>query len=154
MGRFGINEKAVEARARKEQQKREKQEKERKAKEDALWAETDKKILAKQQKKQEEEQKRLQEQKRKAERKALEEKERNELAKKYGKPKGSTSKVTQFALEQQRLAEQKAKELAKKKAEVQSQQLPTENINRILAEEKARLGDALVEARYVSEGNQ
>lgn len=90
--KMGLNTKAVEARERKATQKKTTNEKVTKAAEDALWADNDKNLAKKMNKKEEEERKRAELLRKKAENKALLEQEMNAI-----KPtaKQSIQKITQ-----------------------------------------------------------
>jgi len=143
------NPKAVEARERKEVVKRDKQEKDKKAKEDALWVETDKHIISKEERKKNEEAKKLQDaDRKKAAREALA-REEEELVKSCAKVQ-PPPKVTQAEIARRKQIE----ELAAKKREEQEKEREKEiqvNINRIIALEKTQAGGAYIEARSVSE---
>jgi len=143
------NNKAVEAREKKETQKKEKVEKEKKQKEDAMWVETDKHILTKEDRKKQQEDKKHQEAERKKAARELLAREEQELNKAYAKVV-PTPKVTQAEIARRKEIE----DLAAKKREAQEkekEQEIEENINRVIALEKAALGDAYVEARSLDE---
>eukprot|EP00026_Physarum_polycephalum_P014568 Phypoly_transcript_15098.p1 GENE.Phypoly_transcript_15098~~Phypoly_transcript_15098.p1 ORF type:complete len:218 (+),score=77.20 Phypoly_transcript_15098:128-781(+) len=143
------NPKAVEARERKDAVKKDKQEKEKRAKEDALWVETDKHILQKEDRKKQSEDKKAQEaERKKAAREALA-REENELAKQYTKNL-PTPKVTQAEIARRKQIE----ELAAKKREEQDKKQEAElqeNVNRIIQLERAEHGENYLEARTVDE---
>ncbi|KAI1719332.1 coiled-coil domain-containing protein [Ditylenchus destructor] len=137
----GENSKATVARARKEAAKTEQFEKVEKAKEDAYWADDDKQIQRKQQRKAEQEGKRLEALERKNALKQAYELEMNQLAASSSgakaKPTAASQKVTQAAIqakkeaeEKQRMEEQKQKELEAKKIEAPVEEIE-ENVNRI-----------------------
>jgi len=147
--KINTNPKAMEARERKEGVKKEKQEKEKKAKEDALWVETDKHILGKEERRKQLEDKKNQEaERKKAAREALA-REEAELNKSYAKAQ-PPAKVTQAEIARRKQIE----ELAAKKREeqkVEEEQEIQENINRIIALERAEHGAAYIEARSVDD---
>src|SRR5689334_13959471 len=91
----GENNKAAAARARKEAVKADKIEKVEKAKEDAYWADDDKNVLKKQQRKAEQESKRLEALEKKSALKEAYEQEMNQLAgsSSKGKAPSATPKV-------------------------------------------------------------
>ncbi|KAI1720819.1 coiled-coil domain-containing protein domain-containing protein [Ditylenchus destructor] len=137
----GENSKATVARARKEAAKTEKIEKVEKAKEDAYWADDDKHVQRKQQRKAEQEGKRQEVLERKNALKQAYEQEMNQLAASSSagkaKPPAASQKVTQAAIqakkeaeEKQRMEEQKQKELEAKKIEVPIEDIEV-NINRV-----------------------
>lgn len=147
--KIATNPKAVDAREKKEVVKKVQQEKEKKAKEDSLWVETDKHILSKEDRKKQLEDKKNQEaDRKKAAREALA-REEEELKNTYSKTQ-ATPKVTQAEIARRKQIE----ELAAKKREEQDKEKEREieeNINRIIALEKATHGDAYIDARSVDE---
>lgn len=151
----GANSKAVEANERKAAVKKAAEEQKQKQKEDAKWVDDDKIIAAKEARKKEAEEKRLQSLQRKNEIRAMEEKEREELTKKYGN-KGQ-AKITKAEIErtkQREIAERQREEAKKKKEELE---IPLEeNINQIMRAEDLKLAalgeeNAHVNARSVEE---
>jgi len=147
--KFGNNTKAQEARERKETVKKEKQEKEKKAKEDALWTETDKHVLSKEQRKKEQEDKKRQElERKKAAREALE-REEQELKKAYAKNQ-PPPKITQAEIARTREIEEIAARQRKEQEDKREIEIE-ENINRVIALERANLGTAYIEARTVDD---
>jgi len=151
--KFGTNCKAAEARERKDTQKREKQESLKKQKEEEYWAETDKKVLAKEARKKEDEEKKRNAAAKKAEVRAMEEKEQRELAQKYSKPKDT--KVTRAMIEEEQVKERAKQEASKsQKEEEEEDEILTENINHLLADQRAKLaenGSEFIDARSVNE---
>jgi len=147
--KLNSNPKAVVARERKEGAKQEKSEKEKKAKEDALWVETDKHILSKEDRKRKEEEKKQQEaERKKAAREALA-KEEQELTKSYAKAQ-PPPKVTQAEIARRKQIEELAAKKREEKEKEKEQEIE-ENINRVIALERAEHGPDYVEARSVDE---
>jgi len=145
---LSTNPKALESRVRIKTAKQEAAEKKKQEQEDAKWVETDKHVLAKEQRRKQDEEKKLKELQKRAELKALEEKEQHELAK-YGKPKDQ--KLTRAMVDEQKEAEKQRmlKESQKKEKEEQE---PEENINQKIRDEMAQLdaeGKDFMEARSV-----
>jgi len=153
---WGSNPKAVESRERKAAQKNAERDREQRAKEDALWADNDKKLAKKQQRKDNESQKRQDELKRKAEAKELLEAEEAKLGPgKAASGKSQSKKVTRAELDQ---AKQKERDIQKQQAEkaklekariVEAPEIECENPNRKMAEMIESEG--IIEARGVSE---
>jgi len=147
--KLNSNPKAVEARERKEVVKREKAEKDKKAKEDALWVETDKHILSKEERKKKEEEKKQQEaERKKAAREALA-KEEAELTRSYSKAP-IAPKVTQAEIARRKEIEELAAKRREEKEKKEEQEIQ-ENINRVIQLERLEHGAAYVEARSVDE---
>jgi len=114
-----------------------------------MWAETDKDVLKKQQRKKEGEEKKLQEIQRRQQLKQLAVQEEQELEKKYGKPK--ESKITRAELQKQREIEALSQKKADEKAKKENDKIE-ENINRVIAEEKNLYGaENYIEARSVED---
>jgi len=143
------NPKAAEARDRKEIVKKEKQEKDKKAKEDAIWTETDKHILQKEDRKKQTEDKKQQEADRKKQAREALEREEAELNKQYAKNL-PTPKVTQAEIARRKQIEEVA---ARKREELEKKQADElqENMNRVIQLEKLTHGDSYLEARTVEE---
>jgi len=147
--KYGTNNKAQEAKERKDGIKRDKQDKDKKAKEDAQWVETDKHILSKEDRKKQLEEKKHQEAERKKAAKELLAREEQELNKTYAKVQPAP-KVTQAEIAKRREIEELAAKRREEQDKEEEQQIE-ENINRVIAIQKAELGDAYVEARSVDE---
>jgi len=147
--KINSNPKAVEARERKEGVKREKQEKERKAKEDAQWVETDKHILGKEERKKQQEDKKNQEAERKKAARELLAREEAELNKSYGKTL-PPAKVTQAEIARRKQIEELAAKKREEEEKEEEQEIE-ENINRIIALERAEHGANYLEARSVDD---
>lgn len=106
--KFGVNSKAAEARARKEEQKQERRAVEETAQEDAKWVDDDKSIAAKQARQRAKEERKQQELQRKRELKEIEEAEAKANAKLAKKVRPEQPKVTRVQI--QRTTEAAAKE--------------------------------------------
>jgi len=146
--KFGTNTKAQEANMRKSDVKKEKQQKELKAKEDALWEDKDKSVLEKEKKKKALEDKKAAEAQRKAQNRELLEKETAELSSK-GKTQPAATKVTRAEIEKRKEIENFANKKREEKEKKQQEEEIEVNINRVIAEEKAKAGDKYLEARSV-----
>jgi len=121
--KLSTNSKAAEARARKDAVKNAEKEKVEKAKEDALWADNDRQLAKKQQRKEEKERKEQEERERKKEREKLLEEEMSSIK---GKTAPQNIKVTRAQveknIEEMKIAQQaKVKEIALE-----------ENLNRVI----------------------
>jgi len=143
------NPKAAEARERKDIVKKDKQEKEKKAKEDAMWVETDKHILQKEdRKKQAEDKKQLELDRKKQAREALA-KEESDLTTQYTKnlppPKVTQAEIAKRKQIEEMAAKKREEKEKKHEAEIE------ENINRVIQLEKAEHGENYLEARTIDD---
>ncbi|XP_017268825.1 coiled-coil domain-containing protein 124 [Kryptolebias marmoratus] len=143
----GENSKAVTARARKAEAKAVADARKKQEEEDALWQETDKHVLKKEQRKDDKEKRRLELLERKKENQRLLDEEAAQIKGKSQKESGSGGKVTRAQIEemiqneQQQQQEQQVKEKEKSHLETPLE----ENINRVIADEGA------VEARTIED---
>lgn len=112
---MGINQKAAEARDRKQTAKKSANEKAAKAAEDALWADDDKQLAKKKSRKEEEERKKAEALRKKAERQALLE---EEMASIKTTSKQSIQKVTQAQIQMENERRNKAVDAINKPKEV------------------------------------
>jgi DNA-binding transcriptional regulator WhiA len=133
--KLGTNPKAVEARARKDEQKRVDQERSERAKEDAEWADDDKNLAKKQKRKEEMEKKAKELADRKAANKAAYDEEMGSVVVKEKRPE---VKVTRAAIEANAVRQQLERErLEKQEVKVTPTEPLEENINRLQLEEDA-----------------
>ncbi|CAF0843647.1 unnamed protein product [Brachionus calyciflorus] len=135
---WGVNTKAQEAKARKQETQRAVTEKKIKEQEDKLWEDDDKHVQRKQQRKEEQEKKNLEKLQKKEESKKLLEEEMKNL--KSAKPQRTETKMTQFEIEKIKEREAAAAAqaaaialAAQKKIEIVEPEL-IENVNRIQIE--------------------
>ncbi|XP_078689805.1 coiled-coil domain-containing protein 124-like [Branchiostoma floridae x Branchiostoma belcheri] len=145
--KWGDNPKAVEARTRKENKKREEHERLEKAKDDAYWADDDKHLKRKQQRKADKESKKQEHLEKKLEKQRLLEEEMAQLKGPVSKT-GGGGKVTQAQIQAQLEKEKQQAELKAKRVEPEEAPLE-ENVNKLIADQLSAEG--AVEARSVEE---
>lgn len=148
--KLGLNSKAVEARARKDEKKRADNERVEKEKEDALWQDDDKHIARKMNRKEDKEKKKSEVAERKAANREAYESEMGPIEK--GDQESSERKITRAQISttlerQQQLVE---KQRALEKAPTVVDEVPLEeNINRLQIDGEARnVDDAIAVLRY------
>ncbi|KAM9385620.1 coiled-coil domain-containing protein 124 [Pholidichthys leucotaenia] len=141
----GENSKAATARARKAEAKAVADARKKQEEEDALWEETDKHVLKKEQRKSDKEQKRMELLERKKENQRLLEEESARLKGKAQKEAASGGKVTRAQIEEMIQNEQQQQQQIKPKEKSHLETPLEENINRIVPEE------GTVEARTIED---
>ncbi|KAF6725130.1 Coiled-coil domain-containing protein 124 [Oryzias melastigma] len=141
----GENSKAVTARARKAEAKAVADARKKKEEDDALWQETDKHVLRKEQRKDDKEKKRLELLERKKENQRLLEEESVKIKGKAQKENGSGGKVTRAQIEETLQNERQQQEPIKPREKSHLETPLEENINRIVPEE------GTVEARSIED---
>ncbi|KAL7884476.1 hypothetical protein AOLI_G00072460 [Acnodon oligacanthus] len=129
----GENSKSAAARVRKAEAKAAADARKQQELEDALWQESDKHVLKKEQRKDEKEKKRLEALERKRENQRLLDEENSRL--KGKQPKELSGKVTRAQIEENLLKEQELKQPSKEKEMTHLDAPLEENINRIIPEE-------------------
>ncbi|XP_066273744.1 coiled-coil domain-containing protein 124-like [Branchiostoma lanceolatum] len=145
--KWGDNPKALEARTRKDNKKREEQERVEKAKDDAFWADDDKHLKRKQQRKADKESKKHELVEKKLEKQRLLEEEMAQLKGPTVKTAGG-GKMTQAQIQAQ-LEREKQQAQQKAKRPEQEEAPLEENVNKLIADQLAAEG--AVEARSVEE---
>lgn len=142
----GENSKAATARARKAEAKAVADARKKQEEEDALWEETDKHVLRKEQRKDGKEKKRLELLERKKENQRLLDEESSKMKGKSQKEAGSGGKVTRAQIEETLRNEQQQEDQQLKPKEKSHLETPLEeNVNRVIPEE------GTVEARTIED---
>lgn len=143
----GENSKAATARARKAEAKAVADAKKKQQEEDALWQETDKHVLKKEQRKDDKEKKRLELLERKKENQRLLDEENSSIKGKSQKESGPGGKVTRAQIEEvlQNELQQQQQQQLKPKEKSHLETPLEENVNRIIPEE------GTVEARTIED---
>ncbi|XP_038147723.1 coiled-coil domain-containing protein 124 [Cyprinodon tularosa] len=141
----GENSKAATAKARKAEAKAVADARKKKEEEDALWQETDKHVLKKEQRKDEKEKRRLELLERKKENQRLLDEESARIKGKIQKEAGSGGKVTRAEIQEILQNEQQQQQDIKPKEKSHLETPLEENINRVIAEE------GTVEARTIED---
>ncbi|XP_070764342.1 coiled-coil domain-containing protein 124 [Enoplosus armatus] len=141
----GENSKAATARARKAEAKAVADARKKQQEEDALWQETDKHVLKKEQRKDDKEKKRLELLERKKENQRLLDEESARLRGKSQKEAGAGGKVTRAQIEEALENEQQEQDQLKPKEKSHLETPLEENVNRIIPDE------GTVEARTIED---
>ncbi|KAM4738749.1 coiled-coil domain-containing protein 124 [Anableps anableps] len=141
----GENSKAATAKARKAEAKAVADARKKKEEEDALWQETDKHVLKKEQRKDDKEKRRLELLERKKENQRLLDEENAKIKGKSQKEAGSGGKVTRAQIQEILQNEQQQEQEIKPKEKSHLETPLEENINRVIAEE------GTVEARTIED---
>ncbi|KAJ0032567.1 hypothetical protein NQD34_002648 [Periophthalmus magnuspinnatus] len=141
----GENSKAATAKARKAEAKAVADARKKRAEEDALWQETDKHVLKKEQRKDDKEKKRLELLERKKENQRLLDEEFSKIKGKPTKEPGTGGKVTRAQIEQTLQNEQQKQQQEQPKEKTHLETPLEENVNRIIPEEGS------VEARTIED---